>query len=310
MLTDRSDGGQRSQDEYNGFEYNFNARLPHGITLFGGGTSERTLAQLCDERWNPNLLLYCDQRDSGLPFRTQFKFAGSVPIVWGIQVGVSFQSLPGYRYGLAGAVGVRRRVGSERPALVVSLQTPNGSGTVWLITPTTHLRAAEPAPCVAQGKCTAGQLVDPGMTQSSLSVPLVAPMTEYGDRINQLDLNIVEDVHGRAAAAIQPKIDFFNVLNSSAVYAVRTSNSVLNYGTASYMQPIDHHRPRVPAGWFDSLLASRQTSGMHCHPRRPCSFLRLRTCHASKNAEDTRHRTRLRRPTIQLLSLIAFRGRR
>ena len=45
---------------------------------------------------------------------------------------------------------------------------------------------------MAQGKCTAGQLVDPGMTQASLSVPLVAPMTEYGDRINQLDVNIAK----------------------------------------------------------------------------------------------------------------------
>ena len=47
--------------KYNGFEYNFNARLPHGITLFGGGMSERMLANVCDEKWNPNLLLYCDQ---------------------------------------------------------------------------------------------------------------------------------------------------------------------------------------------------------------------------------------------------------
>ena len=71
---------------------------------------------------------------------------------------------------------------------------------------------------------------------ASLSVPLVAPMTEYGDRINQLDLNISKTFRS-AASAFQPKIDFFNLLNVSPVYAVRTSNSVMNYGTASYMQP-------------------------------------------------------------------------
>mgnify|MGYP003694050089 CR=1 FL=1 len=65
---------------YNGLEYNFNARLPHGITLFGGGTMERTIAQVCDEQANPNLLLYCDQTQSGIPWRTQFKFSGSVPV--------------------------------------------------------------------------------------------------------------------------------------------------------------------------------------------------------------------------------------
>ena len=67
-------------DRYNGFEYNFNVRLPHGITLFGGGMSERMLSNSCDDDWNPNLLLYCDQSKSGLPFRTQFKIAGSVPL--------------------------------------------------------------------------------------------------------------------------------------------------------------------------------------------------------------------------------------
>ena len=65
---------------YDGIEYSFNARLPHGITLFGGGASERTMAQVCDERANPNLLLYCDQTKSGIPWRTQFKLAGSVPV--------------------------------------------------------------------------------------------------------------------------------------------------------------------------------------------------------------------------------------
>ena len=77
-----------------------------------------------------------------------------------------------------------------------------------------------------------GALVDPGMNVASLSVPLVAPHTEFGDRINQLDLNFSYMIkHGRAS--FQPKIDFFNVLNVSPVYAVRTQN----FGTASYNQP-------------------------------------------------------------------------
>ena len=78
------------------------------------------------------------------------------------------------------------------------------------------------------GQCTVGQLVDPGMTQASLSVPLVAPMTEYGDRINQLDINITKTIKvGRVN--IQPKIDFFNLLN---VVAGVCGADRLNYGTA------------------------------------------------------------------------------
>ena len=70
------------------------------------------------------------------------------------------------------------------------------------------------------------------MTLASLSVPLVAPNTEFGDRINQLDFNVSKTVTIRRVS-IQPKFDLFNALNASPVYAVRS----LNYGTASYLQP-------------------------------------------------------------------------
>src|SRR5215831_2393138 len=45
---------------YNGYEFTFSARLPGGGTIFGGSTTERTLAVMCDEPSNPNNLLYCD----------------------------------------------------------------------------------------------------------------------------------------------------------------------------------------------------------------------------------------------------------
>jgi hypothetical protein len=216
---------------FNGFEYNFNIRLPHAASIFGGGMSERVIAQVCDEKANPNLLLYCDQTKSGIPFRTQFKIAGSVPLAWGVHAGFSFQSLPGYGFGTGALSG--REGGPTGPTgqpSATQLNNPNGIAAVWLITPTTTYTAS--SPCVAQGKCTVGQLVDPGMTLGSLSVPLIAPNTLFGDRINQLDLNVTKTITvGRYR--IQPKFDLFNALNASPVYAVRT----LNYGTASYLQP-------------------------------------------------------------------------
>jgi hypothetical protein len=216
---------------FNGFEYNFNARLPKGFTVFGGGMSERTIGQLCDEKWNPNLLLYCDQTKSGIPFRTQFKIAGTVPLKYGIAVSVSFQSLPGYRYGTA-ALNIDTGIvaGPSGQPGATSLATPNGAGTVWLITPTTRYTVC-PGSSAAAG-CVVGALVDPGINVASLSVPLVAPQTEFGDRINQLDLNLAKTIKA-GHASIQPKIDFFNLLNRSSVYAVRT----LNYGTAAYNLP-------------------------------------------------------------------------
>ena len=114
---------------FNGFEYNFNIRLPHAASIFGGGMSERVIAQVCDEKSNPNLLLYCDQTKSGIPFRTQFKIAGSVPVAWGVQAGFSLQSLPGYGFGTGALSG--REGGPTGPTgqpSATQLNNPNGIG--------------------------------------------------------------------------------------------------------------------------------------------------------------------------------------
>src|SRR4029077_13774837 len=89
---------------YNAFEFNFNARLPRGARLFGGTATDRTIANACSgAATNPNFLVtiggvnYCDQTNSGIPCRTQFKLAGTYPLPWwGINVAGSFQALPGY----------------------------------------------------------------------------------------------------------------------------------------------------------------------------------------------------------------------
>ena len=212
--------------KYNGFEYNFNARIGK-VNIFGGGMSERILTNTCDDGWNPNLLLFCDQNETGVPFRTQFKVAGSVPLKYGINFGVAFQSLPGYVQGTTAQYAL---TGVSGPSGITTNNPPAGQGTVWQITRTTAYNAS--SPCVAQGKCTAGQLVDPGMTVASLSVPLIAPNTEFGDRINQLDFNVSKTIKfGRAS--IQPKFDLFNALNVASVYGVRS----MNYGTTAYLQP-------------------------------------------------------------------------
>jgi hypothetical protein len=216
---------------YNGLEFSFNARLPRGITLFGGAMGERTIAQVCDETANPNLLLYCDQTKSGIPWRNQLKFSGSVPVKYGVQASFSFQSLPGYRLGTPAQYAL---TGTSGPSGTTNNNPPNGGGTVWQITPTTRYTVC-PGSSASQG-CVVGALVDAGMTVASLNVPLVAPMTEYGDRINQLDFSVSKTIKA-GRTTFQPKIDFFNLLNVSPVVDVRTSGGFMNYGTAAYMQP-------------------------------------------------------------------------
>ena len=109
---------------------------------------------------------------------------------------------------------------------------------------------------MAQGTCTVGQLVDPGMNVASLSVPLIAPNTEFGDRINQLDLNVSKTIKvGRFS--IQPKIDLFNALNRVA--GLRGARAELRHRVVPAAS-VDSRRTGVPA-WRDREVL-RAASGV------------------------------------------------
>jgi hypothetical protein len=196
--------GSNDRRSNRAFESGFHARLPGGVTLFGGMATEQTLQSSCDVTDDPNRLLYCDNRD--VPWLTQIKMSGVIPLPFNIQTGIGFQTY--------------KRV------LNVSTQ--------WQITPTTRYAAN------CAGPCTPGGLVNPNMTVATMNVPLVAPGTELSDRINLLDINI-----GRwitvGKMRIQPEVAIFNALNSLAVYAVRSAN----FGTSSYMQPSTLLQPRI-----------------------------------------------------------------
>jgi hypothetical protein len=206
---------------YNGYEASFNARLPRGAMLFGGTTSEQMLWTLCNEDSNPNNLLYCDARNSKIPFRTQFKLAGSYPLPYGVQISGVFQSIPGYLLGCSGAA-----CNIPSPPALPNVNTPPGQGTVWSISPTTRYAAD------CKGPCTPGALVIPNMSPATLNVPLVAPGTEYAERVNQVDLSLAKWFQ-LGATRLQGQFDVFNLLNRSDVLSVRS----LNFGTTSYMQP-------------------------------------------------------------------------
>jgi hypothetical protein len=212
---------------YNGFEFNFNARLPHGGRLFGGSSTDRSIANSCSAAaTNPNILLFCDQSQSGIPWRTQFKLAGVYPLpFWGIQLSGSFQALPGYVLGSSAL----SQAGTGGPLLT----TPNGAGTVYTVTQATTYTAC-PGDSASAG-CVVGAPVIPGMTQSLLNIPLIAPGTELTPRLNQVDFSFGKRfVFERLR--IDPKVDLFNAFNSSDYYSVRS----LVYSTApgaTYMLP-------------------------------------------------------------------------
>ncbi|HKF69065.1 MAG TPA: carboxypeptidase regulatory-like domain-containing protein [Vicinamibacterales bacterium] len=199
--------------KYDGFEVNFTARLPHGGRLFGGSATDRTVANVCSSAaTNPSLLNYCDQSQSGIPWRTQFKLAGTYPLPWGVYISGSFQALPGYLLGTQALT----QGGNATPNLV----SVNGLGSAWTVTPTTTYSVC-PGNSASSG-CVVGARVVPGMNSASFSVPLVAPGTEQTARLNQLDLAISKRITiGRFR--FEPKADLFNALNSADYFTVRST---------------------------------------------------------------------------------------
>jgi len=154
-----------------------------------------------------------------VPWLTNIKLAGSVPLPFGISVGASFQS---YRYILSGTGGT-------------ATPTTVPGGTSWLITPSTRYAAN----CL--GPCAPGALVDPGLTVAQFNVPLVPPGTETSDRIKQLDFNVGKWFNVGKGARIQPELTLFNALNNLAAYNFRS----LSFGTSSYSQPSTILPPRI-----------------------------------------------------------------
>jgi hypothetical protein len=208
---------------YNGFEFNFNAKLPRGGRLFGGTATDRSIANTCSAATtNPNFLLFCDQSKNGIPWRTQFKLAGTYPLPWwGLQFSGSLQALPGYAlyyyYNPTSPLQPLLQGGDSQ--LTNVLNQPNGLGTIFAITPTTRYTAC-PGNSAAAG-CVVGALVIPGMNQPTLNVPLIAPGTELTPRITQVDFSVSKRLT-LERVRLEPRIDLFNALNSSDYYTVRS----------------------------------------------------------------------------------------
>jgi len=220
---------------YNGVEVNFNARLPHGVRLFGGSSTEKTISNSCSAAANdPNLLLFCDGTKNGIPWITAGKLAGTVPLPWyGITFSSALQMLAGIPLG---TLPVQYGVFTAGTGFA----TPNGVGSYYLIA----RNATYPTTC--KGGCTPGATIIPGLTAASVNLSMVAPGTEFTPRINQLDFALSKTIRfgGRS---LTPKLDLFNALNSDDYTAVATTQ--FNAGT--YLQPSVVLQGRIIRVGFD-----------------------------------------------------------
>jgi hypothetical protein len=218
------------QQNYDAFEFGMNARLPHGARLSGGFGTDRTVANTCSAAAsNPNFLVriggvnYCDQKNSGIPWRTGVKIVGTYPLPWyGLIVSGAYQGLPGYILGTSALTAG----GAGAP----NFTNISGLAGALTVTGTTRYTSC-PGNSAAQG-CVVGALIAPGAL-STLTVPLAPPNTVLTPRLNQLDLSFAKRITA-GRFRIDPKLDVFNALNSSDYFTARSTTYTL---TATGAQP-------------------------------------------------------------------------
>ncbi len=232
---------------YTGFEFDVNARLPHGAFVHGGWTIDHSVVVACDglttaalgtaalvnSTQDPNSFRYCDNfgslyqdlgKSASIPFRNEFKMAGNFPIWWGFHISSALQINP----------------------------EPDKTVT-WAITRTTKY----PFDCSAPG-CTPGGSIFPAgvtLTNSSESIPLVAPGTRYRDRLVQLDLGLRRVFKVGERWSFSPQLDVFNVNNSSAV--LLESQNLGTSGANTFTGLVSTFKDGGPGGSPTTLLTPR-----------------------------------------------------
>jgi hypothetical protein len=185
-LVDRKSVNDRSI--YNALEIAANARLPRGITVFGGWTTERNVSKYCDAtKNNPNginqtdLYLgesvaaggrFCDEGAFDVPLRHEIKLSGNTPLVYGITFGTILQSYPGNQRHITWQPGAGLYPGGQRTNAETILMSKPGS--------------------------------------------------VYLPRWSQWDINLKKNFNfGKKSLSVQ--VDVFNVLNSNAIFATTDS---------------------------------------------------------------------------------------
>jgi hypothetical protein len=190
---------------------------------------------------NPNTFRFCDQEnmvayDGGprvtKPFTKNFKLNGSFTVLYGINLGLSYQNIdsgnlaPTYRYGTAFVYPN----GSNRRMLGNSAFVP--------ACPTLH-------GCVPGGPTVPANFVGPAagtVIGAAAGGPIVAPGSIAEERIVQLDLKASKNVRfGRVT--VQPALEIFNLMNIDQIRS-RISQEV-GIASGAYQQPNNMLQGRI-----------------------------------------------------------------
>jgi hypothetical protein len=214
-------------NSYNGFETSAQGRLPRGAFIFAGWTIDRELSRQCDETIganslnDPNSLRYCDwygnmHQDLGaigsIPYRSEFKLQGNVPLWYKFEFSASLYSSPVYNTNFALNNSALTFPTTTNPEPIFAGAQQGFKEVYWALTSSTKY----PANCNCS---TPGGVVDPGLAQGSETIMLVAPGSRLTPQLTQLDIGIRRLFVMRDRYDIKVEAQIFNLLNSNVVTA-------------------------------------------------------------------------------------------
>ncbi|HET9831538.1 MAG TPA: TonB-dependent receptor, partial [Vicinamibacterales bacterium] len=187
-LIQKADNFGKVQDVFDGIDFDANARLAKGILVNGGVSWGRERFNICDFKDNLQISSVGvgnlgtttphtnEYCDVHPPMQPNVKGQLTYPFPWGVGASISFQSLPG--------------------AQIVANYPLNFSAT----------NAALTTPGLTLGRAFSGL---------APSVSIVAPGTQYLDRIYQTDIRVTKTFRYRATT-IRPTVSVYNLFNSNA----------------------------------------------------------------------------------------------
>jgi hypothetical protein len=185
-------------ERHNSVDLTLNARLPNGVLLQGGMSTQKGMTDNCDvvtKIDNPSTR-FCHAET---PYLTQVKFLGSYTLPWDFQVAATYTNVPGIGFPATPAFGFRAQYLATNAAIRPSLGRDLAAGT-----------------------------------SASVVLPLLEPGTLYIDRLQQLDLRAARTFKtGRTR--IKAMIDFYNALNASSEVL---SNDTYGVTGAAWLRPL------------------------------------------------------------------------
>ncbi len=214
-------------NSYDGFETSVQGRLPHRAFIVAGWTIDRERSRHCDESVganslnDPNSLRYCDwygnlNQELGavgsIPYRSEFKLQGNVPLWYKFELSASLYSTPVYNtnFALNNVASTFPNSTNLEPIFAGAQQ--GLKEVYWTLTSSTRY----PTNCNCPNP---GAVVDPGLAQGSEAIMLVAPGRRLTPQLNQLDLGLRRGfvIHERHQIKVEAQV--FNLLNSNVVTA-------------------------------------------------------------------------------------------